>query len=203
MKLYYAPGTCAVAVWISLEWMGADYEVEKVVLGSDEYKKINPMGAVPALDTGDGKIKTQAAAILQYLAEKYPEARLGPDDSLEDRFIFNELAAFITGDYHPAFWPMFGPDEFTVSEDEKELENVKDAAFKTIDTVASHLDSLLEGKDHVYKDKRTVLDAYAFVMSRWLKNTPKSWTEYPNLKRFMNKMNEDPVVKKVLAESVK
>ena len=50
MKLYYAPGTCAVACWIALEWAGADYEVEKVQLGTDEYRKINPLGAVPALD---------------------------------------------------------------------------------------------------------------------------------------------------------
>ena len=32
MKLYYAPGTCAVACWIALEWAGADYEVEKLSL---------------------------------------------------------------------------------------------------------------------------------------------------------------------------
>ncbi|MDQ0509092.1 glutathione S-transferase [Peptoniphilus ivorii] len=94
MKLYYAPGTCALSVWISLEWAGADYEVERVELGSDEYKKINPLGAVPALDSGDGNIKTQANAILQYIADMYPEADLGPDESPEDRFLFNERAAF-------------------------------------------------------------------------------------------------------------
>lgn len=75
MKLYYAPGTCALSVWISLEWAGADYEVEQVKLGSDEYKKINPLGAVPALDTGNEKIKTQANAILQYVADLYPDVK--------------------------------------------------------------------------------------------------------------------------------
>lgn len=39
MKLYYAPDTCSLAVWISLEWLGANYEVEKANLGSEEYKK--------------------------------------------------------------------------------------------------------------------------------------------------------------------
>lgn len=203
MKLYYAPGTCAVAVWIALEWMGADYEVEKVVLGSDEYKKINPSGEVPALDTGDGKIKTQAGAILSYLAEKYEESDLGPDQGLEDRFLFNELTALITGDFHPAFWPLFGPTDYTTSRDEKDLENVKQAAYKNVDTVASLIDQRLEDRDHIYKNKRTVLDPYAFVMMRWMANTPKSWKEYPNIKRFMEKMYEDPVVNKVLEESVK
>lgn len=58
MKLYYAPGTCAVSVWIALHWVGADFEIERVVLDSDEYKQISPAGAVPSLDTGDKDIKT-------------------------------------------------------------------------------------------------------------------------------------------------
>lgn len=154
MKLYYAPGTCALSVWISLEWAGADYEVEQVKLGSYEYKKINPLGAVPALDTGNEKIKTQANAILQYIADLYPDANLGPDEGVENKFLFNELVAFLTGDYHPAFWPLFGPKKYTTSEDESEFENVKEASYKQIDKVVSHLDSILEGKDHVYKDKK-------------------------------------------------
>ncbi|HFI0151259.1 TPA: hypothetical protein ACGO3A_002139 [Streptococcus suis] len=42
--MYYAPGTCALACWIALEWAGADYEVVKVKLGSPEYLKVNPLG---------------------------------------------------------------------------------------------------------------------------------------------------------------
>ena len=60
MKLYYAPGTCALACWIALEWAQLDYEVEKVKLGSEEYLKINPLGMVPALQLDDGQIVTQA-----------------------------------------------------------------------------------------------------------------------------------------------
>lgn len=202
MKLYYAPGTCAVSVWIALDWAGADFEVERVVLGSDEYKKINPLGAVPALDTGDGKIKTQAGAILSYVADKYPEADLGADDDIEDEFLFNEITAFISGDYHPAFWPMFGPQKYTTSTDEKDLEKVKEASFKSIDKVASRLDQMLDGREHVYKNKRTVLDAYAYILSRWLKNTPKSWKEYPNLNKFMQTLENDENVQNIIKKSV-
>ncbi|MDD7305065.1 MAG: glutathione S-transferase family protein [Peptoniphilaceae bacterium] len=203
MKLYYAPGTCAVAVWIALDWLGCDYEVERVVLGSDEYRKINPAGAVPALDTGDGKIKTQAGSILSYLVEKYKDQDLGPDDSLEDRYLFNEIVSFLSADYHPAFWPMFSPDEFTTSSDEKDYENIKEAAYKNIDSLAQSLDKRLEGKTHIYKNKKTVLDAYAYILSRWLKNTPKSWQEYPNLKKFMETMENDSNVQRIVHESVK
>jgi glutathione S-transferase len=43
MKLFYAPGTCALAPHIVLEWIGEPYELEKVKLGSSEYLKINPL----------------------------------------------------------------------------------------------------------------------------------------------------------------
>ncbi|TFV01801.1 glutathione S-transferase, partial [Bacillus stratosphericus] len=52
MKLYYAPGTCALACWIALEWAGADYEAVRADYASEEYKRINPLATVPALDIG-------------------------------------------------------------------------------------------------------------------------------------------------------
>lgn len=201
MKLYYAPESCAVAIWIALEWAGAVYEVENVELGSEEYMKINPSGAVPALDTGDGKIKTQAGPLLSYIAEKYPEADLGPDEGIEERFRFEEISEFLTADYHPAFWPLFVPEEFTVSTDEEDLENIQKAAYKSIDALTSVLDDMLEGKKHIYKDKKTVLDAYVYIMSRWLADTPKSWEAYPNLRAFMEHMAKDASVQKILRAS--
>lgn len=201
MKLYYAPESCAVAIWIALEWAGAAYEVENVELGSEEYMKINPSGAVPALDTGDAKIKTQAGPLLSYIAEKYPEADLGPDEGIEERFRFEEISEFLTADYHPAFWPLFVPEEFTVSTDEEDLENIQKAAYKSIDALTSVLDDMLEGKKHIYKDKKTVLDAYVYIMSRWLADTPKSWESYPNLRAFMEHMAKDASVQKILRAS--
>lgn len=203
MKLYYAPGTCAVSIWIALDWAGVDFETERVKLGSSEYKKINPSGAVPALDTGDGNIKTQAGAILSYIANKYKEKDLGPDEGLEDEFLFNQISAFLSADYHPAFWPMFGPRNYTTSRDEKDLEKVVEAAYKKINSVATILDNMLEGKTHIYKNKKTVLDAYAYILSRWLSKTPKSWTEYPNLKKFMITMENDEDVQKIIELSTK
>lgn len=203
MKLYYAPGTCALACWIALEWAGADYQVEKVTLGSPEYLAVNPLGMVPALDVPDYRIVTQANAILQYIADLYPEGDLGADEGVNAQSEFNEIMAFLTGDFHPAFWPMFSPNRYTVSADSKDLESVVEAAYARIDRAMTFLDGLIGDTGHVYKDKRTVADAYAFVMARWSVKTPKPWTEYPNLAQFMKEMEKDPIVADVLAASKK
>ncbi|MDQ3230150.1 MAG: glutathione S-transferase N-terminal domain-containing protein, partial [Pseudomonadota bacterium] len=66
MKLYYSPGACSLADHIALEWIGKPYEAERLSKEqrkSPEYLRINPAGAVPALQEGDW-VLTQNAAIL-------------------------------------------------------------------------------------------------------------------------------------------
>lgn len=201
MKLYYAPGTCALACWIALEWAGLPHEVEEVKLGSPDYLKVNPLGAVPALDVPAYRIVTQANAILQYIVSLAPEADLGADSSVNDQSEFNEVMAFLTGDFHPAFWPMFSPNRYTTAKSASSLEEVVEAAYVRIDRAMTYLDQLIGDTNHVYKDKKTVADAYAYVMARWSVKTPKPWTTYPNLARFMKAMEADPMVAQVLKAS--
>jgi len=201
MKLYYAPGTCALACWIALEWANADYEVQKVDYADPAYKKINPLGMVPALDIGGSRAMTQANAILQYIADSHPAAQLGAEDGLEAQFEFNETMAFLTGDFHPAYWPMFSPNRYTSDKTPAAHNAVREAAYARIDRVMAFLDGLIGERGHVYREKRTVADAYAFVMARWSVKTPKPYSEYPHLAAFMQRMSEDEAVKRVLAAS--
>lgn len=203
MKLYYAPGTCALACWIALEWSKADYEVEKVDYRSESYKKINPLGLVPALEIWHTRPMTQANAILQYIIDKYEENDLGADKWEIEEFEFNEIMCFLTWDFHPAFWPMFAPQRFTTDSQDESIENVKKASYPRIERVLEHLNNIIGEDEHVYKNKKTVADAYAFVMARWSEYAEKSWKEYPNLARFMEKMQKDETVIKVLELSRK
>lgn len=201
MKLHYAPGTCALACWIALEWAGADYTVEKADYASAAYRKINPLGTVPALDIGGPRAMTQAGAILQYIAESHPDAKLGASEGIENRFVFNETMAFLTGDFHPAFWPIFFPQRYTTDHSPESLDAVRTAAHARVERVLAHLDGLIGDTGHVYGNKRSVADAYAFVMARWSEKLPKSWRDYPNLAAFINSMLEDEAVKRVLERS--
>lgn len=201
MKLYYAPGTCALACWIALEWANADYEVQKVDYADPAYKKINPLGMVPALDIGGSRAMTQANAILQYIADSHPAARLGAADGLEAQFEFNETMSFLTGDFHPAYWPMFSPQRYTTDKTPAAHNAVREAAYARIDRVMTFLDGLIGERGHVYRGKRSVADAYAYVMARWSVKTPKPYSAYPHLAAFMTRMGEDEAVKRVLAAS--
>lgn len=199
MKLYYAPGTCALACWIALEWAGADYTAEKVNYASEEFKRVNPLAQVPALDLGGPRALTQADAILQYVAARHPEAKLGADAGIDAEAEMNETLAFLTGDFHPAFWPFFAPKRFTTLTDEKSVTGAKEASYARVDRVMSYLDNLIGNRDHVYRNRRTVADPYAYIMAGWTKFYPKTFAEYPNIARFMARMDNDAAVQKILA----
>ncbi|MFD0987495.1 glutathione S-transferase family protein [Methyloligella solikamskensis] len=80
LTLYHAaPTRSSIARWM-LEELGEPYELEVLDLQSGiqrqaEYRKINPMGKVPALRHGDAVV-TEVAAICTYLADEFPEAGL-------------------------------------------------------------------------------------------------------------------------------
>ena len=114
--LYFAPGACSLAPHIVLEWIGAPYTAVKVAFGSPELLAVNPAGAVPTLQEDDGWLLTQAGAILEYLAAKHPEAKLGGGGSLRDNAELFRWSSFFTSDMHAAFWPVFSPQRYTTDD---------------------------------------------------------------------------------------
>src|SRR5438034_3189347 len=94
-KLYYAPGTCALATHIALEEAGAPYEAVLVDFRSQsqrsaEYLAVNPKGRVPALATESGTL-TETPALLLFVAQRFPAAELAP---LADPFALAQVQEF-------------------------------------------------------------------------------------------------------------
>ena len=203
MKLYYAPGTCALACWIALEWAGAEFEPVKADYASAEFKRVNPLAQVPALDVGEATARTQAGAILEWVAGRWPDADLGAGAGADDeaRFRFHETMSFLTGDFHPAFWPYFVPQRYTTDRTKEAQEAVRGASLARIDRVMTHLNGLIGDTGHVFGGRRTVADPYAYVMSRWTGRLDKSWRDYANVRAFMEAMDSDPTVQAVLKAS--
>ena len=95
LKLYYAPGTCALATHIALEEAGAKYEAVRLNFKTEDqkkpdYLKINPKARVPSLVTDRGII-TETPALLIYVAQTFPAAKLAP---LDDPYALAKVQAF-------------------------------------------------------------------------------------------------------------
>ena len=199
LTLYFHPGACSLAAHIALEWIGEPYATKEVEFGDKNYLATNPAGAVPALDD-DGWILTQDAAILRHLARKFPQAGLAIDGGSREEAEADRWSSFITGDLHPAFFPLFVPTRYTRSREHSALEDVREAAKAQVRRKFALLEGHLAGRRWFLSDKRSYLDAYIFPMARWAANMlPDGLAEYPGVKAHHDMMGADEAVKRVLA----
>src|SRR5215472_13696093 len=113
MDLYFSPMACSLASRIALyeaaseaRYIEVDPKTKRTLDGAD-YLKIYPLGLVPLLRLDDGSLLAENAAILQYIAGRYPHARLAPDDDVE-RARLQQWLCFIGTELHKAlFIPLF------------------------------------------------------------------------------------------------
>jgi glutathione S-transferase len=201
MKLYYAPGTCALAPMILAEWLELPLDIERVNHRDPDsaYLARNPLGAVPALELDDGSVKTQVDAILQYFCSLRPDSGLDGGADPVDRFELHRWIAFLTGDYHPPFGAWFNPRRFTVDHSDAALAAVKEAVAARIARVTRVLEEQVGDDGHVALGRRTLLDAYAYAMVRWIRLLEDGFRPYPKLAAFMERLAKDPGVRRALA----
>ncbi len=196
MKLYYVPGSCALACHIAANEAGLPLDLELVSFsaegrsaGGKDYLAINPKGAVPALDV-DGEVLTEAAVILQYFAELNPAALPIPSGGLA-KWHFLEMLHFMATDIHKSFAPLFAPG---LPEDAKPaLLGVSKSKF---DLLATYLD----GKEFVSGDSFTILDAYAYLVTAWIGYFGLDIEQWPVLKAYNARIGARPAVLRALKE---
>ena len=197
MKLYTTPGACSLADHIALQWTGAPFEAQVVSREQrrqPDFLALNPDGAVPVLQNGDW-VLTQNAAILNYIADKFPEAKLGGDGSPESRAEVNRWLAFVNSDLHPAFKPIFGSTSYLG--DQALIEKSQDNARKQLRGMFERADAQLAGKDWL-TGARSIVDPYLFVVTQWAKKTGVDLSGLDNLARFDARMAADPGVQAAL-----
>ncbi|PHY06343.1 MAG: glutathione S-transferase [Alcaligenaceae bacterium] len=203
MKLYGLPGACSLVDHIALNWIGKPFEyisVARDALKVAPYINISPLGAVPAIDD-DGFTLTQNIAILEYLAEKNPEAKLLGGESLRARSEARRWLGLFNSDVHKTFSIIFGASRLVTEKPaQDELAASASARVRDMFFVA---DKHLAGRNWL-SDGRSVADAYLYVTTRWAKAKNVDLTGMPNLEAHFQRMSSDPAVQAALgAEGLK
>lgn len=193
MKLYTSPGACSLADHIVLHWVDAPFDVQ--VVSREErrtpaFLALNPAGAVPVLED-DGWVLTQNAAILHYIAERFPDAALAGGDA-RARAEVNRWLAFLNADVHPAFHPLFGSTAFL--DDPATIDRTKDAARTKLRGHFERLDAQLQGRDWL-TGTRSLADPYLFVVLRWARGAGVDLSGLENLDAFARRMRGDAGVR--------
>jgi glutathione S-transferase len=201
-KLYYAPGTCALASHIALEEAGADYETERLDFkrneqNSAEYLAINPKGRVPSLVTDRGAL-TETPAILAFIAQCFPEAKLAP---LEDAYGFAEVQAFnnyLCATVHVAHAHKLRGYRWATAE--ATFADMKQMVPKTMGACFGLIERDMLRGPWVMGEQYTICDPYLYTIATWLEGDGVDLKTLPRVMDHHQRMAERPAVRAVLAE---
>jgi glutathione S-transferase len=184
MKLFYAPGACSLSPHIVLNEAGLKFDKVKVdtkskAMEGGDYRSINPLGYVPALELDDGTILTEGPAIVQWIADKVPDKKLAPANGSLERTKLQSWLNFISTELHKGFSPLFNP-------------SMPDAAKQffreRLATRFQHLDKHLADNDYLMGKSFSVADAYLFTVSNWAAHTGVDLSGFANVLAYRKRV---------------
>jgi glutathione S-transferase len=202
MKLYYATGTCALATHIALIDAGADYETVRLSFASEDQRKpeyllLNPKARVPTLVTDEGNL-TETPALLAYVAQKYPQAKLAP---IDNPFEFARVQAFnsyLCSTVHVAHSHRmrgyrWADEPEAIAAMQRKVPASVSACFELIDR------EMIQGP-WVMGDTYTICDPYLFTLSQWLEADGVDMAKIPNVRAHRERNAARANVQRALAE---
>jgi glutathione S-transferase len=204
LKLYFSPGSCALASHIALQEADAPYTAERIDFrinqqNSPEYLAINPKGRVPALVTDRG-ILTETPAMLAFIAQSFPRARLAP---LDDAFAFAQVQSFNSflcstvhvAHAHKGRGSRWATEETSFADMKRKVPETMGACFALIER------NMMKGP-WVMGESFTICDPYLFTLSGWLEGDGVDISTLPKVADHRRRMAERPAVQKVMADEL-
>jgi len=155
ITLYHAPRSRSSSILWLLEELGEPYKIEitPIVYGNgtgasapDSYRRIHPHKKVPAIDH-DGTAVFESAAIVAYLADAFPKAKLAPPIGDKRRGPYFTWLAYYTGVMFPILTARF-----------RGWDKDDSTGFGTLDDMEAFLGATLEAHPYIVGDEFTAAD---------------------------------------------
>jgi glutathione S-transferase len=196
MDLYFSPLACSMATRIVFYEAGAearfievDTHTQRTSDGVD-FRAVNPLGMVPVLRTDEGALIRENVAVLQYVADAYPDAGLAPRGRLE-RARLQQWIAFTNTELHKAaFVPLLDP---------KAPEGAKAYALEKSARPLAVLDEHLRDREFLL-DAFSVADAYLATILNWTVAAPVPLAQWPAVSAYLARMRARPATARAMAE---
>ena len=198
---YWASNSCAIATHMVLEHAGADYKGQRVDFAraeqkSADYLRINPKGRVPALATAQG-ILTETPALMLYVCQLYPAAKLAPLDDPFELARMNAFNSYLCATVHVNHAHRVRGERW--SDDPGVVEALKlKVAHNMADSFAYIERDYLQGP-WVLGERLSTSDMYLYTIARWLEGDGVDVKQFPKVVAHMQRMADLPAVQRVVA----
>jgi glutathione S-transferase len=200
MKLYFAPNTRATRPRWMLEELEIPYVLERLDMEKREHKsldymKIHPHGAVPALI--DGSLAMfESAAIVMYLADKFPEKGLAPAPDSHERGTYYQWILYVMTTLEPPLLQLF-LQTLMLPEDKRSPEATADARAK-VDACMKVLEEEIKGREYMLGKRFTAVDVMVGSMIGW-GSVMGILAGYPELSAYAARLTNRPAFKRANA----
>ena len=193
--VYGAAGSGSVPVEAALTLLGLPYRViDSTILearADPELARVNPMLQVPALTLPSGELMTESAAILIWLADAHPEARLAPTMAGAARPAFLRWMSFVSAAIYGLYWIRDDPSRVTDGSDAaKALLRARTA--ERIAECWGIMDAQVDPGRYLLGDDLTVLDLYVTTVSRWGPRRTRFYEAAPKMSAVVRRVDADP-----------
>lgn len=201
-RLYWFPGSAAMAPHALLEEIGAPYELVRVRTEGDDvsddgYARVNPQRLVPAL-VEDGFVMTESAAIVMQLCDRHPEAELAPAPGSRGRALWYQWLLHLSNTLQPAFMAFYHAHRY--GEGAAGQAAAKANAEMRLEGHFRRLDQELADRPFLLPSGFSSADLYLFMLTRWGRNLAKPAWEMPALARHFKAVGARPAVRRMLAQ---
>ncbi|WGM32898.1 glutathione S-transferase family protein [Brevundimonas sp. NIBR11] len=197
--VYGAEGSGSIPVEAALTLIGAPYRVEEIVTyaSEEERRKMaphNPMRQVPVLVTPEGETITESAAILIWLAERHPDAKLAPSPGDPMRARFLRWMCFIPASIYSMYWVRDVPARLVGDDRAAQAEMDRRTLARIADCWAVMESHIAPAGDFLLGDQVSVLDLYMAVVSRWRPLRPRFHEVAPRLGEVARRVDALPAL---------
>lgn len=192
--LYGAAGSGSVAVEATLELIGIPYEVIEIATWESDANRervgqVNPMRQIPALVLPSGELLTESAAILMWLADAHPEAKLCPAIGDPRRAQYLRWMVFLPAAIYSMYWVRDVPSRLAHGGDAEQV--IKDRTAERIAHCWHQMEQQITPGQYLLGDTLTVLDLYVDVLSRWTPGRARFAREAPKLAQVVARVDAD------------
>ena len=200
--LFGDKGSGAFCVEASLAEAGAPVEFHEISLEKDEqrseeFRALNPSGKIPALRLPSGEVVTETSALLYFIAERHPEAKLLPPPGSAERGQALRWIAFMASEIYPMIEIADYPERFAT--DHKAAAALKLSAKQRIRGRMLLVEAAVQGAPWFLPSGFSAVDIYAVMFSRWRECRENGWREahIPKICAMAAALSERPVLKTV------
>jgi glutathione S-transferase len=188
-----------------LEEAGAAYEAEEIDVAAGAHKgaafrKIHPLGLMPALRLPDGRTVFESAGIAMFVADRHPEAGLAPDPACADRAFYNQWLFYLSDTLYPTYGSYYRPARF--STDPGDNEPIKARSAEHLVEQWAVVERALDGHDWLVGDDCTTADIYMLMLTNWDADPAAFRERCPNIARVAEATAARPGVARALARHV-